>query len=79
MRNKYIGSNNLRTSDIEGAQPQCNDFKTSRVTNPIVPKYKLPYVPPIDPEPPRKFIKDPLNISDIQTKNSSFRPSSYRK
>jgi hypothetical protein len=79
MKNRYIGSSNLRTDDIEGAQPQCSDFKTYRVTNPIVPKYKLPYVPSIDPEPPRKFIKDPLDISDIKTKSYTSRPVRSQK
>lgn len=68
MRNKLIETNNLRTDDIEKAQPQCAEFKTNRVTNPIVPRYKLPFVPPVDPEPPRPFLRNTLDISDIPTK-----------
>lgn len=69
MRNKYIETNSLRTHDIEKAYPQHNQFKTSRVTNPIAPRYKLPYVPPLDPEPPREFLRNTLDISDIPTKH----------
>jgi hypothetical protein len=68
MKNKYIGSNSLRTNDIEFAQPQCREFRTKRVTNPIMPRYQLPYVAPVEPEPARKFMRNSLDISDIQTK-----------
>ena len=43
----------------------CSDFKTKRVTNPLVPTYRLPYVAPVVPEPPREFLRNTLDISDI--------------
>lgn len=69
VKNNFIETNNLRTRDIEYAYPQCNDFKTNRVINPLMPKYKLPYVPPVDPEPPRKYLRNTLDISDIVKKH----------
>ncbi len=79
MKNKFIESKTLRTDDIEFARPQCNGFKTNRITNPIVPRYQLPYVPPVTPEPPRPFIRDSMNISDIQTKIGSRISSNHKK
>jgi len=49
IRNKYIETNNLKTRDIEKAYPQHNGFQTSRMTNPLTPTYKLPFVTPVDP------------------------------
>ena len=61
------------------AQPQCSGFKTNRVTNPVVPRYQLPYVSPVTPEPPRPFIRDSMDIADIQTKGRSRLGSNHRK
>lgn len=36
--------------------------------NPINPRYKLPYADPIDVEPPAKFLRNTLDISDIVKK-----------
>lgn len=33
-----------------------------------MPKYQLPYVASVDPEPVRKFMRNSLDISDIKTK-----------
>lgn len=79
MKNKYIESNNLKTRDIEKAYPQCNEFTSARVTNPLAPRYKLPYVPPVDPEPPRQFLRNTLDISDIPTKQRRIMASSVEK
>jgi len=76
MKSKFVETNNLRTDDIEGARPNCVDFKTSRVTNPIMPRYKLPFVPPVDIEPPRNFLRNTLDISDIHTKQNKKMSSS---
>ena len=78
MKNKYIGSNNLNTQDIYYAQPRCSDFRTNRVTNPIVPRYQLPYVAPVDPAPSREFIRNTMDISDLKTKKTAFVPK-YQK
>lgn len=45
------------------------------MTNPIAPRYKLPYVPPVDPEPPRIYLRNTLDITDISTKN---KPKSFK-
>jgi hypothetical protein len=34
-----------------------------------MPRYKLPYVAPVDPEPPRPLLRNTLDISDIPTKH----------
>ena len=40
--NLYKAETNLATNDIEGANPQCNRFKSTRTTNdPLNPTYNL--------------------------------------
>jgi hypothetical protein len=69
-RNLHIGLNKpetiLKTSDIEGARPNCVKFKSSRIgTCPLNPSYNLQKVSYVAPE-PLKFLRDPLAIDDIQ-------------
>jgi hypothetical protein len=40
--------------------------------DPLQPKYHLPSANEISMDPGRNFIKDPLNIDDIHTKNRPF-------
>lgn len=79
MKDKFIETNSLKTRDIEKAYPQHNEFQSARVTNPLAPRYQLPYVPPVDPEPPRQFLRNTLDISDIQTKHKRILGSSIEK
>ena len=62
----YKAETNLATQDIEGAQPQCNRFKSTRNGNdPLNPTYKLSQVEYRQPTPP-KFIRDQMQIDDIE-------------
>jgi hypothetical protein len=36
-----------------------------------MPKYKLAYVPPVDPEPQKKYLRNTLDISDIVKKQEN--------
>jgi hypothetical protein len=54
----------LVTEDIPGASPNSTNFKTSRVSNPLNPEYKLQTVTYME-ETPRKFLRDTLNVKDI--------------
>lgn len=57
---------NLVNNDIIGSRPNWNKFVSTRVpSNPLEPKYKLASFTYVPPEPP-KFVKDPLNIDDIE-------------
>ena len=63
----------LDISDIAGTQPHPKDwyYLTARGTNPLDPEYRLPSAK-AEPAPEPKFLRDPLNISDIDgTKVSS--------
>ena len=53
-----------RTDDIDGATSSSNSFKTSRISNPLAPSYKLPSYK-TNPVVVNKFVKDSLNIADI--------------
>jgi hypothetical protein len=55
---------NLNTRDIEGAYPKKQDF-SNRITNPLEPVYKLPSCEILDKDPPPKFIRDNIDVSDI--------------
>lgn len=59
-------SNALRVDDIEGAKAKYRDrfFDTKRNVDPLQPEYKLPSYSMAPIEPP-KFVKDPMNIDDI--------------
>jgi len=59
--------NTLRVNDIDGARAKIRDkfLHTKRHIDPMCPEYDLPkYSPPPPYEP--KFVKDPLNSSDIE-------------
>ena len=72
MRNKLLHPNGISTRDIEGAWPKCVEFNSSRRTNPLQPRYKLPEVTPVDVAPPRNFMRNTLDISDIVKKRHSL-------
>jgi hypothetical protein len=64
---------NLTNLDIVGSTSQCVKFKTTRdSSNPLEPKYKLPYVEELPEEVP-KFIRDSIDIKDID----GARPKKY--
>ena len=56
---------NLYNKDIEKSSPDVNQFKSKRNTNPLQPKYKLSKLEDFPQEPP-KFIRDSMDISDIE-------------
>ena len=56
---------NLYNKDIEKSSPDVNQFKSKRNTNPLQPKYKLSKLEDYPPEIP-KFIRDSMDVSDIQ-------------
>ena len=63
---RNVRDNSLYIDDIDGTRHSIKDrmMRTSRHVDPLVPAYPLPsYVPAEDP--PTKFIKDPLDHSDI--------------
>ena len=56
---------NLTTKDIEKAYPTKTGFESKRIgTNPLNPVYQLPKFE-INPSTPPKFIRDNINIFDI--------------
>ena len=56
---------NLSNSDIEYSKPHCVTCKIIRHLNPLEPKYTLPKSPEYPPYEP-KFIRDNINVSDIE-------------
>lgn len=56
--------------DIEGARPKAVEFKSKRNIDPLCPKYTLPSAAEIIPDNGRTFIRDTLQISDINGKRS---------
>ena len=56
---------NLSNSDIEFSKPNCVTCKIKRHLNPLEPKYNLPKSPEYPPYEP-KFIRDSINVSDIE-------------
>ena len=56
---------NLNTHDIDGAYPSKHEF-SKRITNPLEPAYKLPSCEILEEDPPNKFIRNNLDISDIK-------------
>ena len=65
----HIGLNkpqyNLSNEDIEYSNPHCVKCKINRHLNPLEPKYNLPKCPAYPPYTP-KFIRDNLNVNDIE-------------
>ena len=55
---------NLNTHDIDGAYPSKHEF-SKRITNPVEPVYKLPSCEILEEDPPNKFIRNNLDITDI--------------
>jgi hypothetical protein len=72
-RSKHIHkqSDPLYIDDIEGARPKCTDFRTRRVVDPLCPKYLLPSASEIVVDPGHKFIRDPMEITDINGRRSN--------
>ncbi|DBB07260.1 TPA: hypothetical protein ACH3X1_011821 [Trebouxia sp. C0004] len=66
---------NLRVDDIPGSRPKQHCFTTPpRLTNPLEPHYPLPHHNHPQPAAPvPKFIKDPLDNSDIPGAQASSR------
>ena len=56
---------NLSNSDIDFSHPNCVKTKIKRHLNPLEPKYILPTSPQYPPYDP-KFIKDNINVDDIE-------------
>ena len=69
----------LVTDDIDKAKPCQNEFRTTRTgTNPLEPSYNLPKYS-VRPYTPPKFIRDNINIDDIQgTKPETYYKSKLR-
>ena len=63
---------NLSNKDIEKSTPISKQFKSTRNTNPLQPKYKLSKLEDYPPEVPR-FIRDSIDISDIKGASPSKR------
>ena len=55
----------LNVRDIENAYPKKENPISQRHVNPLNPVYKLPSFQVPTPEPPPKFIRDQMDISDI--------------
>ena len=69
----------LDISDIERAQPKKSHWNSNRHVNPLNPVYKLPSIIPIEPEAPPKFIRNQIDISDIEkTKPQKLYPMKMR-
>jgi hypothetical protein len=65
---------NLSNADIEKSSPNLGNLHTTRCTNPLEPKYKLPHVDDYPPDEPR-FIRNNMDIKDID----GARPNKYFK
>lgn len=63
---RNVRDNQLYIDDIDGTRHAVKDrmMRTERHVDPLTPNYPLPAYVPIE-YPVPKFIKDPLNISDI--------------
>jgi len=69
----------LNVRDIEKAYPKKPKSTSQRHTNPLNPVYKLPSCPLPTPVPPPKFIRDQMDISDIEkTKPNKLYPMKMR-
>ena len=56
----------LNVRDIDKAYPKKPNFISQRHVNPLNPVYKLPSFPIVPPPTPPKFIRDQIDISDIE-------------
>ena len=61
-------SDPLKHRDIEKSYPAAVEFKTDRVVDPLMPRYKLPSCNPVSVPDPVKFQRDTLEINDIVKK-----------
>ena len=69
----------LNISDIEKAHPNKNLWKSKRHVNPLNPVYKLPSYIKAEPAKPRNFIRNQIDISDIEkTKPNKLYPMKMR-
>ena len=69
----------LNISDIEKAHPNKNLWKSQRHINPLNPVYKLPSYIKAEPVKPRNFIRNQIDISDIEkTKPNKLYPMKMR-
>ena len=57
---------NLSNEDIENSKPNCAKCKMARNTNPLMPKYSLPKCEEMPIENNTKFIRNTLDIDDIE-------------
>lgn len=62
----FKASNNLGQHPVEGSQPSINKFQTTRQTNPLNPEYKLPSALEPPPYEGPRFIRNVLDIRDIE-------------
>lgn len=65
-------SNPLYIDDIEGTKPKSHEFRTNRVVDPLCPVYKLPSAAEICVDNGRNFMRDTLNIADINLKRKTL-------
>lgn len=67
IHSRNVRDNTLYIDDIDGTRRAIKDrmMRTGRHVDPLQPTYNLPTFVPVEPE-RTKFIKDPLNISDIE-------------
>ncbi|KAL0044154.1 hypothetical protein WJX82_001346 [Trebouxia sp. C0006] len=74
-KHAHLHPSNLRVDDIPGSRPTQHCFTTPpRLTNPLEPHYPLPHHNHPQPAAPvLKFIKDPLDNSDIPGAQASPR------
>jgi hypothetical protein len=74
VHQRSVPQNNLRLDDIEGASVLIKDkfLHTKRHEDPLQPNYKLPSYK-IMPAHESKFIKDTLNVDDIDGTRSSVK------
>ena len=69
----------LNIRDIEKAYPKSTFWKSQRHINPLNPVYKLPTYKKITPKPLPKFIRNQIDISDIEkTKPKKLYPLKMR-
>jgi hypothetical protein len=73
-RARNVRDNSLYIDDIEGTRHTIKDrmMRTGRHGNPLDPVYPLPSFVPVE-QPPTRFIKDPMNIDDIEGSRSKVK------
>ena len=66
------------TKDISGAQPKDFKLPSTRMTNPLNPRYQIP-IHYDDFPAPAKFIRDTLNVTDIPGTKAKIRDAEDSK